>query len=217
MPNNNRRYGFRFHSTQRGGGGRPACFEGILVSGYQATIGVTPVGVSIGDPVLRLASGAYEVFGDSIALDRHYGVVMGIANFKGANGRCTPVSYYPPGGTTYSTEAETTRLLIAPFADHIWEIDSVVTPAVSTLAQYRDLMGTNADFLYDITTVPSDKPRVNPYISVEGLLDPDLAFRLVDVSETAENVHFDGNYVKLLVQLNQGSDPRLGTAGVDGL
>lgn len=218
MADNRHKYGFRYYASNSGAD-RPPAFEGIIASAYQASVGSGPtsVGVSIGDPVVRLADGTYELAQDTNTGDRLYGVIVGIVNAKvDANGKARPASYLP-GGTTYALEATTSKVMICPFSNHIWEID-VTGGAATTLAAYRALMGLNADFVYLPDTSNADRPRANPVLDL-GSADTTAAlqFRLHDVSKTQENQDFSGANVKVLVQLNQGADPMLGTTGVAGL
>jgi hypothetical protein len=214
MADNRHKYGFRFYATQSGAQ-RPAAFEGIIASAYAGDVGGS-VGVSIGDPVVRLADGTYELAQDTNTSDRLYGVIVGIRGKVDANGKARPCSYLP-SGTTYALEETTSKVMIVPFSNHIWEIDHT-GGAATTLAAYRALMGLNADFAYSRDTSNADKPRANPVIDLATAdTTAALQFRLVDVSKTQENQDFSGANVKLLVQLNQGADPMLGTTGVAGL
>lgn len=215
MADNRHKYGFRFYATQSGAQ-RPAAFEGIIASAYAGDVGGS-VGVSIGDPVVRLADGTYELAQDTNTSDRLYGVIVGIRGKVDANGKARPCSYLP-SGTTYALEETTSKVMIVPFSDHIWEIDVDDVVTATTLAAYRALMGLNADFVYSRDTSNADKPRANPVLDISTAnTTAALHFRLADVSKTQENQDFSGANVKVLVQLNQGADPMLGTTGVAGL
>lgn len=215
MADNRHKYGFRFYATQSGAQ-RPAAFEGIIASAYAGDVGGS-VGVSIGDPVVRLADGTYELAQDTNTSDRLYGVIVGIRGKVDANGKARPCSYLP-SGTTYALEETTSKVMIVPFSDHIWEIDVDDVVTATTLAAYRALMGLNADFVYSRDTSNADKPRANPVLDISTAnTTAALHFRLVDVSKTQENQDFSGANVKVLVQLNQGADPTIGLSGVAGL
>lgn len=216
MADNRHKYGFRFYSTQSGAA-RPACFEGRIATAYQANVGSTNVGVSIGDPVVRLGTGYYELAQDTNTSDRLFGVVMAISNAKvDANGKARPASYLP-GATTYTLEETTSKILIAPFSDHVWEVDCS-GGAATTYAAYLALLGLNADFVYTPDTSNSDRPRANPFLDLSTAnTTAALQFRLFGISGTKENQDYSGANVKALVQLNQGADPTIGLSGVDGL
>ena len=216
MADNRHKYGFRWYAAQSGAQ-RPAAFEGIIASAYAGDVGGS-VGVSIGDPVVRLADGTYELAQDTNTSDRLYGVVVAIINAKvDAHGKARPASYLP-SGTTYAQEQTTSKVMIVPFSDHIWEIDVDDAVTATTLAAYRALMGLNADFVYSRDTSNPDRPRANPVLDISTAnTTAALHFRLHDVSKTQENQDFSGANVKVLVQLNQGADPTIGLSGVAGL
>jgi hypothetical protein len=219
MADNRHKYGFRFYSAQ-GGGGRAACFEAFVASGYQANVGATPanVGLSLGDPVSRVASGFVELAGDTTLPGWTYGVIYGIRGKVDPNNKARPVSYLP-GGTTFATEETETRLIVASFADHYWEIDADDVVTATTQAAYRALIGENVNLAYWPDSTNPDKPRANPMLAIAGhAVTAALNFRIVGVSKTRENFDFSGANVKLLVQLNMGIDPMLsGVTGTIGI
>lgn len=217
MADNRHKYGFRFHSTQ-GGSGRPACIEALVASGYAGDHGGS-VGISIGDPVDYLATGFVELTNDTATRDTLFGVVMAVANARiDSNGKARPASYLP-SGTTYTLEETTSRLIVAPFSNHIWELDVDDNTTATTLAAYRAFVGENVDMVFSRDTSNSDKPRCNPLLDISThATTAALMFRIVGVSKSRENADFSGANVKLLVQLNQGFDPTLnGATGMAGI
>ncbi len=215
MANNRAKYGFRFYSSQHGTG-RASGVEGGVTSGYQANVPATNVGMSIGDPVAFNAAGNFEIAED-ITADRFFGVIAAIRTARiESNGKSRPASYLP-GGTTYTNEVDRSSLIVLPFSNNIWEIDAV-GGAATTLAAYRLLVGLNANIIYSLDLTNTDKPRANPQLDLStAAVTAGLDFRIMGVSKTAENQDFSGTNVKLLVQLNLGSDPALGVTGVVGL
>lgn len=217
MADNRHQYGIRFHSTQ-GGGGRPAVLEALVASGYAGDHGGS-VGIAIGDPVDRLATGFVELTNDTATRDTLFGVVFSIANAKvDANNKARPAAYLP-SGTSYSLEETTSKLLVAPFSDHLWEIDCDDAVTATTLAAYRAFVGENADMTFSRETSNPDRPRCNPLLDISThATTAALMWRIAGVSKTRENADFSGNFVKLLVQLNQGLDPTLnGATGMAGV
>lgn len=217
MADNRHLYGIRFFSSQSGSG-RPACIEGIVASAYAGDHGGS-VGITIGDPVDYLATGFMELTNDTATRDTLYGVVMNIANAKiDANGKARPTNYLP-SGTTYSLEETTSKLTVAPFSDHFWQMDCDDAVTATTLAAYRAFVGENVDMVFSRDTSIADKPRCNPLLDISThAATAALMWRIVGVSKTRENADFSGNFVKLLVQLNQGFDPQLnGNTGMAGL
>lgn len=217
MADNRHKYGFRFHSTLSGGG-RPGCIEGLVASGYAGDHGGS-VGITIGDPVDLLATGFMELTNDTATRDTLFGVVMSISNAKvDANGKARPASYLP-SGTTYTLEETTSRLIVAPFSDHYWELDVDDAVTATTLAAYRALVGENVDMVFSRDTTKPDQPRCNPVLDISThAATAALMFRIVGVSKSRENADFSGANVKLIVQLNQGLDPILnGNTGMAGI
>lgn len=219
MADNRHKYGFRFYSAQ-GGGGRSACFEERIASGYQANVGSTPtnVGLSIGDPVARVASGFVELTGDTTTPGWTLGVIYALYGKVDPNNKARPVSYLP-GATTYALETTTSKVIIAPFSDHIWEIDCDDVVTATTEAAYRALVGQNVSIAYWPDSSNPERPRANPMLSIAGVaVTAALNFRIVGVSKSRENFDFTGANVKLLVQLNMGIDPMLsGVTGTIGI
>lgn len=217
MANNRAKYGFRFYSSQHGTG-RASGIEGGVTSAYQANVGSgnVNVGISIGDPVAYNAAGNFELAED-VTADRFFGVVVAIRNARiESNGKSRPASYLP-GATSYTNEVDRSSLIVLPFANNIWEVDAV-GGAATTLAAYRLLVGLNANMIYTTDVTNTDKPRARPELDLStAAVTAGLDFRIMGVSKTQENQDFSGTGVKLLVQLNLGSDPALGTTGVVGL
>lgn len=217
MADNRKKYGIRFHSTQ-GGSGRPACIEGVVASGYAGDHGGS-VGIAIGDPVDYLATGFMELTNDTATRDTLFGVVMSVANAKvDINGKARPANYLP-SGTTYALEETTSKLIVAPFSDHVWEMDVDDAVTATTLAAYRALVGSNVDMVFVRDTSNPDKPKCGPVLDISTVAaTAALMWRIVGVSKTRENFDFSGANVKLLVQLNQGFDPTLsGATGQAGI
>lgn len=217
MADNRHQYGIRFHSTQ-GGSGRPACVEALVASAYAGDHGGA-VGIAIGDPVDRLATGFVELTNDTATRDTLFAVVMSVANAKvDANGKARPANYLP-SGTTYTLEETTSRLIVAPFSDHNWEMDCDDAVSATTLAAYRAFVGENVDMVFSRETSNPDKPRCNPLLDISThAVTAALMWRIVGVSKSRENADFSGLNVKLLVQLNQGLDPVLnGVTGMAGI
>lgn len=218
MANNRAKYGFRFYSAQNGSG-RAAGIEVGVTSAYQANVGAgnVNVGISIGDPVAFNAAGNVELAQD-ITADRFFGVVVAIRNARiDSNGKSRPASYLP-GATSYTNEVDRSSLVVLPFGSNIWEVDADDNVTATTLAAYRALVGLNADMIYTTDVTNTDKPRARPELDIStAAVTAGLDFRIMGVSRTAENQDFSGTGVKLLVQLNLGSDPAIGLTGVVGL
>ncbi len=215
MADNKAKYGIR-HYASMNGSGRPPIVEGFVATAYQPALSGTDVGLSIGDPVSLLATGYYALAEDVNTDFRLFGVIAGFANVKvDSNGKARPASYYP-GGTTYLTEANRTKLLIMPFGRDYWEMD-VAGQAGTTYAEWIALIGLNANLEYALDTSNPDRPRAKPVLSATMATTTQAMFRAVGISKTMLNQDYSGANVKLLVQLNTGAEPAIGVAGTAGL
>lgn len=216
MADNRHKYGFRFYSSITGVG-RTSGIEGTVTSGYQANV-VSNVGLSIGDPVAYNAAGNFELAED-VTADRFFGVIVAINKARiDSNGKSRPASYLP-GGTTWTNEVDRSSITVLPFGRDIWECDVDDAVTATTLAAYRALVGLNVPIAYRLDlTSDVNKPRADPVLDISlAATTAGLDFRIMGVSKTQENQDFSGANVKLLVQLNVGSEPMLGTTGVVGL
>jgi hypothetical protein len=103
-----------------------------------------------------------------------------------------------------------------PFGRDYWEVD-VAGQAGTTYAEWIALVGLNADLEYALDTSNPDRPRAKPVLSATMATTQASNFRCVGISKTMLNQDFSGANVKLLVQLNTGSEPAIGVAGTVGL
>lgn len=215
MANNTHKYGFRFYASMSGSG-RPPVIEGFVASTYQANVGTNTddVGISIGDPVELLTDGSFALAEDTGDVDRLFGVVVGILNAKvDSNGKARPASYLP-GGTTWTTKATESRIAVMPFGRDIWEIDVDENTTATTEADYRALIGLNMQMVYVPDLSNTDRPRANPLLDIGSGLTTTQHFRLFGISKTHLNQDLTGENVKVLVQLNQGSEPMFTATGL---
>lgn len=208
MADNRRKYGIRFYASMTGVG-RTAAVEGVIASAYAPLINTNEsVGLSIGDPVQKLTDGTYALAGDTTTTGAvPFGVIASFANVKVdlVATKSRPNQYYP-SGTTYTTKANETRVLILPFGRDLWEID-VRNGALTTEAAYRAISEHNADLVYTRDIANPDKPRANPQLDLTSTGSATAHFRIFGISKTQENFDFSGANVKLLVQLNEGREP----------
>lgn len=215
MADNNHKYGIRFYSSITGVG-RPAALEFHVASGYAPVINTNvSVGLTIGDPVQLLTDGSVALAGDTTTTGAvPFGVVVGITNAKvDSNNKARPTSYYPTG-TTYTTKANETRVAVIPFGRDIFEIDADDAVTATTETAYRALIGNNADLVYLLDSSNPDRRKANPMLDISTAAAATAHFRILGISKTQENKDFSGNYVKLLVQLNEGREPVFTATGL---
>lgn len=218
MADNRHKYGIRFYASMTGAG-RTSAIEGFIASGYAPLINTNvSVGLAIGDPVQRLTDGSFALAGDTTTTGAvPFGVVAGFGNVKldyGAT-KSRPSPYYPTG-VTYTTKANETKVYVLPFGRDVWEIDADDNVTATTEAAYRALFENNFDLVYLLDAANPDKRRANPMLDISGggFGANTAHFRLFGISKTQENQDLSGNFVKLLVQLNEGREPVFTSTGL---
>lgn len=215
MADNRHKYGFRFYSSLTGVG-RTAAVEFPVATSYPPVINTNvSVGLSIGDPVQLLTDGSVALAGDTTTTGAvPFGVIVGLRGKVDANGKSRPASFLPTT-LAYSTKENETRVQVLPFGRDLWEIDADDAVTATTEAAYRALIGRNFDLAYLLDASNPDKRRANPMLDISDTSAASTAhFRLFDISKTRENVDFSGQFVKLLVQLNEGREPMFTATGL---
>lgn len=219
MANNTHRYGFRWVGSLDG-----SCYpkpqEFLVASGYHGQVSATDVDLNIGDPVQfnvgAPGSGFVELAATGATPNIFWGVIVGISNVKVGLPLLGRKFSRVPAGTTYATEQDTTKVLVVPFGRNLWEIDVTGnTSSSDTLAEYRAMCNRNANMIYTLDTTDASKPKANPMIDVSTLSDDTADFRIINVSKTALNQDYSGNFVKLIVCVNEsGEAPYVTDPGV---
>ena len=216
MADNRHKYGFRFYSSLTGVG-RTAAVEFPVATSYPPVINTNvSVGLSIGDPVQILTDGSVALAGDTTTTGAvPFGVIVGLRGKVDANQKSRPASFLPTT-LAYSTKENETRVQVLPFGRDLWEIDADDASTATTEAAYRALIGNNFDMVYLLDASNPDKRRANPMLDISGggFGANTAHFRLFGISGTRENADFSGNFVKLLVQLNEGREPMFTATGL---
>lgn len=187
---NAQKYGFRWVKSISGKG-MPHPMRVRIASGYASNI-------NVGDPISLLATGygGLQVGSEGTQL-ANLGIVVGFEPvYDAAQGFKVPVTKFVASGGVYGTNYEQqTIALVVPGHGSIWEVDCDDAVTATSYAAYFALIGENTDHVLTATT---NVPRLD--ISLHNTTA--LQWRIVDVSQTADNVDFAGNYVKLLVTPN---------------
>lgn len=214
MANNVAKYGFRYYGSHLGGC-CPKPMEFLVANAYQAQVSATDVDLNVGDPVMFNNSGPDTGFIELAAAGgtgRFWGVIVGFTNVKvGLPLKGRKYSRLP-GGTTWTTEENASKVLVVPFAGNIWEIDVTGnTSSFDTLTEYRTLVNKNCDLSYVLDVSDPDRPKANPRLDVSTNAETTKDFRVVGVSKTAMNQDYSGNFVKLLVTVNESGQAPFST------
>lgn len=210
MANNTHQYGFRWKGNLEGES-QPKPLELLVASNYAASVSATSVSLNIGDPVQfnvgAPGSGFIELAGTGATPNIFWGVIVGFSNVKiGLPLKGRKFSYLPPN-TTWTLEDDASKVLVCPFGRNIWEIDVTGnTSSSDTLTEYRAMTNRTVNLSYTLDTTNANNPRANPMIDVSTLSDDSGDFRILGVSKTALNQDYAGNFVKMLVCVNESGE-----------
>lgn len=215
MADNRHLYGFRWAGNLEGGC-CPKALDFLVASGQTFSAGGT-VDLNIGDPVSLVAADGtvtLSTLGADAASGVIFGVVTEILNARvDANGYSRPASFLP-NGTTYATEPLRSRVGVIPFGRNLWEIDCNNTTN-TTINAYRALIGANANAVFSRDITNPNRPKANPLLDMTTVTTTNTHdFRIVGVSNTADNFDFTGNFVKLRVVANNTSEAPWNRLGV---
>lgn len=210
MANNTSQYGFRWVGSMDG-----SCYpkprELYVASAYQATVSAENVDLNIGDPVQfnvgAPGSGFIELAAAAGSPSILWGVIVGFSNVKvGLPLKGRKFSRLP-GGTTWTTEENMSKVLVVPFGRNIWEIDVTGnTSSTDTLTEYRAQINRNVNLAYTRDATDSDRPKAGPSVDISTVTDDTADFRIVGISGNRLNQDFSGNRVKLLVVVNESGE-----------
>jgi len=206
------RYGFRWVGSADG-----SCYpkprEFLVASAYQATVSATDVDLNIGDPVQLASTGTLEL-GATGNPSIFWGVIVGFSNVKvGLPLKGRKFSRLP-GGTTWTTEENASKVLVVPFGGNIWEIDCDDKVTATTLSAYRAFIGEDCNMTFALDITDTDRPKADPKLDISDHNATEGDFRIVGVSQTALNQDFASANVKLLVMINETGEPPFVTAGI---
>lgn len=200
-------YGFRYKRS-RGGRALPNVVAEHVASAesFDVNSGAANVRLRKGDPVHRLATGGVTLSPgtENTTIPPKY-IVMGIGPYF--DGNSMVVGGDLPSDTTWGTLYERrTKIWVCPVEQAFWEIDAN-NQTSTTEAAYRLLVGLNANHvLTGATGTLYAAPKLD--MATAAVTDS-LAWRIEDISDTADNIDFTGANVKLVVSIN--------IAGVNGV
>lgn len=199
MPDNLQRYGFRPFKGQYSSEEKVECWP--VATTYQATASAVNVPLRVGDPVKRVSDGTVALAAAST--DKTYGVIVGIKQVYDSSIGAVRPAINVPGGTAWTGLANQTQVLVMPVKGRIFEIDGDDATTATTQAAHQAFRGENADFVYSGVVSSGAFPRLD---SSTHATTGTLQLNIVDISPTGDNLYYDGNYVKYLVQFNLVDD-----------
>jgi len=168
-----------------------------------------------GDPVTMLATGTvtlaqgYEASGNNG--DAVFGIVDSVGPYWDATNGVMVPSDSLPSDIAWGTIMERQSVVyVIPVEACLWEIECDDAVTATTEAAYRLLVGLNCDH----TLAGASAPRLNPRLDISQAITATAQWRIIDISQTANNRDYSGNYVKLVVRANEAQSPFISTTGI---
>jgi hypothetical protein len=211
MADNTHYYGFRWARSNNKPCPSPEWHT--VATGYDGQDdGSNSVDMNIGDPVKIVAGGGVEL---GVAADASlYGVIVAV-DYHWNGTVMTQTGKLPNQNSWGTIEARRPRVGVVPFKAGYWEIDCDDATTATTYAAYVALRGSNCNLVCPGNTTDT---TLDPYLDISTTATTEsLHFRVVAISTTAANQDFSGNYVKLIVEINdsqEASSPATATVGV---
>jgi hypothetical protein len=209
---NTHKYGFRW---SRGANSRD-CPQGLRfhVATGQDDVDDGAVSISLrpGDPVKMVSTGGMIL---SLTTEAVFGIVVGIAPYW--DGTRMIYGKKLPNQTAWGTvEERRSFVYVVPAHWGLWEIDVDDKVTATTLATYRALINENTEHTVPGGTATGVAPTdsADPYLDISlHAVTATLGWRIMDVSETLDNIDFSGSYVKLIVAVNECQYPGMPASG----
>jgi|GEM_PF-1540797 len=214
MADNVKQYGIRW-ATGYNRNSQPSSVEMAVASAANFTVSGfgTNVNLNVGDPVKINSDGTVSLAGGSEngqTSQSIWGVVIGMGGQGYYNGTRMVRSPFLPSGVTYGTSIDRqSKVLVAPISQGFWEIDCDDIVTATTYLGYQAFIGENCDHQLAAAVASAPSLTANPVldISTHNPATAGLSFRIVGVSQNFSNQDFSGQWVKLIVSINDGAEP----------
>lgn len=207
--------GFRWVRDLRTGATDPPLIRCRVASAYAFSInGGSAIDVRRGDPVRFVAGGTVAVAqGSEIAggnAETVFGIVAGFSPYWDGTFMFQN-DHLPNAQGAYGTVLDRQHFLyVIPALGQLFEIDCDDAVTLTTEAAYKAAISHNCDHV--LTT--GSEPKSNCMLDISGHGTGAAQWQIKDISPTAENRDFAGNYVKLYVTINEGQLEPYSTTGV---
>lgn len=212
MADNAARYGFRWNSAWNGGKSCPVPIRMTVATGKDhVDDSGNSVDLNIGDVVKIESTGTVTICEDT---GSPYGIIVGVHPYWDGT-VMKPSSKVPNQNAWGTVEARRPWVDVVPVTAGIWEVDVDDATTATTYAAYIALVGENCNhFSAGNTANTSAAPKLD--ISSHATTAA-LDWRIVGISQTAENKDFSGANVKLLVAANTSQLPTQAATTVAGV
>jgi hypothetical protein len=193
----------------------PSPIECIVATSqsFDVSGGASNVALRAGDPVTKLSTGGvtlcagFEASGTGVAV---FGIVYAILPYwDAAQNLMVPGNALPSDIAWVGLERQS-KVLVIPAEAGLWEIDCNDASTATTEAAYQAFIGENCDH----TLAGASGTIVNPRLDISEHVTTTAQWRIEGISPSQENRDFSGNYVKLLVRVNEGQAPVFTASGI---
>lgn len=208
MADNRLRLGFQWSRARNSG--PPPIMRARVATGYDGQNGNSDsVDMYPGDPINFVDAGhaALSAAGATIA-----GIMMGVEQYW--DGSALRSGKALPNQTAYGTILQRQSVILYTPADAgYWEVCCDDATTATTEAAYLALIQSNADHIL----TDGYEPRSGALLDISTNTDasPGSAqWRIEDIAPSEENVDFSGNYVRLIVSVNECQTAPHNTTGL---
>lgn len=195
MADNMQKYGFRW-SKQYNSGPMPNPIRVPVATGQNFVVSAANYSLGAGDVCLIETTGMLDI---SLATEGVYGVVVAVEPYW--DGSVMRPSNLLPSGVSYGTNlSRQSNLLVVPAHLGLWEVDCDDAVTATTEAAYQALVFENADHSH---TPNATTLRVHPRLDISDHKTATAQWRIMGISGDVANKDFSGNYVKVVVAVNE--------------
>lgn len=206
--------GFRWVRDLVTGATDPPIFRMRVDSAYAYSInGGSAMDIRKGDPVRFSSSGTLAVADGSEGAGGGltvWGIVAGFSPYWDGTFMFQN-DHLPNGQGAYGSVLDRQHFVyVIPVRGQLFEIDCDDSSTATTESAYKAFIGENCDHV--LTT--GSEPKSNCMLDISGHGTGSAQWQIRDISPSAENRDFAGNYVKLYVEINEGQLAPFSTTGV---
>jgi hypothetical protein len=199
-------YGIRWYSGNPSPMPAPRVGLVATATSFDVNGGISNAALRIGDPItmnsttgmVTLCQG-YEASGNNG--NAVLGIVVGVMPYWDAAQNLMVPANALQSDIAWGTLLERqSKVLYIPAEAGIWEIDCDDAVTATTEAAYQAFINNNCDH----TLAGASGTSLNPRLDISQQGTATAQWRIEGVSPTLMNRDFSGNYVKLLVSVNEG-------------
>jgi hypothetical protein len=198
MADNMQEYGFRW-STRYNGGPMPTPIECIVATGQNFVVSAANYSLRAGDPVKRVNTGGINL---AAAGDALYGICVGVLPYFNGS-EMQPTNALPSGVSWGTNLARQSKVLVVPAHLGLWEVDCDDATTATTEAAYQAFIGENCDHAFTPVTATL---KVHPRLDISTHAAADGQWRIFKIAGDVSNKDFSGNYVKVIVGVNETTE-----------